>query len=834
MTPASTKPERPTLTSGNNLLDRPVVPKANTSPMLQNGRVLLKRSDASELSAESLNPFRPLTVLPSSNRSWASSPYSNRSPCSSTASLLSPPASEIDETEPPPFKSSAGDHVSLSMLERSDRGKKGRRNSARRWQSEKKMTESFGNGSRTRKPKRRRSRVNTIEATDAFAGGQLKLTSQSRRSSTLPKMEDPGRKQSLQQNKRRGSWWWRLRTVTVEDQANVGQLASKSQIKGNWLRTVQPGTASCIQDTVDHSDWASTSSVTNARRWSIMEDGAAAIPSFTTAFAPPPLSENLHGRASNEETQVSRTRKGVGSKVKSSAQGPNSGNCRRKGGESKRHRPDSPATITLRRASGVPKRRSTTRLSYPPTIRSLLQDAMDDLNKNGPPLLSSELQSSRRSKSPTPTVSSSPTSTCHGPSSAGTGTEENLIQSRPGEAVDDTRTPILPRQIFTAEPATTFTHVQVATPIMTESTGGLDVSTAHHRLSTTQTVQARNSIYEIIWNDNEASTSPDSSIQTTPKPDALPERSIASSGSSSLNGNSDEISHLPSDSAAFDLVHAGNSMGSRVSETIKDESFAEWNWTTKRRLSASGTIENSTDVNKGKDALSSTIANLKKDDDRPTPVLIVQSVQSFPPLLDRRSTQDWITPCLIDLNDPHAGRIPGYRAPSSPSPAEISTSDSLDAQVKIASHPSASTIISRGKRRSSIQSHFSAPQRITDNTKIGYALGASSGMRRRSVHIPRKRSARRLSFTTGANPLASSPTSTHANPLLMLSDAATSRESNSVNKADLVAPHIDSSEIRSHTTGLETEESEDELYPSMDDATDSSEVQRYDGVSDGS
>ncbi|KAI9700873.1 MAG: hypothetical protein M1836_002243 [Candelina mexicana] len=828
MIPTSSKSARPALTSlpsVDSVLNKPVAPRVNTSPLLPHGRALLNRLDASELSVDSLNPFRPLTIFPSSSRSIGTSLYSQGSRGSSTASLyLSPPASERDEIEAPPYRPNADDCVSLNMTEGFKRGKKARRKSSRRWQSEDIVTDVLGEDGRTPRRRRRRSQFSIRVARDPSAADQPKFVSRSRRSSTTPNSAHYASEKSTAQGKRRGSWWWRLRTSTAEEEANFDQKASKSQIRGNWLRTVQPTTDLRIQDSVSHSGFSGTIYTTNTRRCSTIQDGTAAIPSFTTAFAPPPLSEKVLKQDSDEGNDEDHTTQWSDRSSQRKARG------RRKGDEVKKRWTESPATITLRRASGVPKRGLTKMLSYSSTIQPRLQDAMDDVKKSGPPLLSAGLQSPPRSKSPTSTVYSNAMPPYFKTYSAGTGNEENLIRSRQGEADEHTEIPTLPRQILTAEPATTFTHVQVATPIVTQSISGSEASSVHRRQSTTQTVQARGSVYEIIWNDNDSSSSFDLSDQTTPKPDAP---LIPSSDMSSLNRNPDELSGLTFDNPTFDLVYYGDNSGPMNSAAKQDKAFTEWDWTNKRRRSLSRTTAINTEVNMSINTSLNTSTVPREEDGRPTPVLVIQSVHSFPPLLDRRSTQDWITPCLIDLNDPKAGRDCDYKASSSPFTAEISTSDSLDAQMRIASLSSDPTILSTDNRGSSVQSSFSAPQQLADKTKFGYALGASSGMRRRSVQIPWNRSARRLSFTTGANPLATSPTSTHANPLLMLSDATTSREGGFIANADLVAPHTNNAEVRSRTRGLETRESEAESYPSMDIATDSSEVPRYENVSGG-
>ncbi len=835
MKTANIKSERPASIPTNSLLNRPVNLRADSSPLLQHGRALHIRSDTSELSANSLAPSQPLIAFPPSHRTWDSSPYSHGSACSSTASLyLGPPPSETDNTEAPPFKPFADDGVSLSMVEGSRRFRKARRKSSRRWQSEGILTEPPGDEARIRRQQRRRSRVDAREATRTSIEGRQKFANQSRRSSTAPSTATRGPKQPFQNSNRRGSWWWRLRTITIGDDAVVDQLASKSQIRGNWLRTVQPATDLSAQENFGQSEFSSTTTVTTTRRWSSIQDGAAAIASLTTAFAPPPLSENFVTQPSSHETQESQTWEWVGRNVSDSAREHRKRRLHREGGEARKRWTESPATITLRRASGAPQRRSSTTFSYPSTIQSRLQDAMDDLTKNGPPLLSSELQSSRQSKSPATTVSSNSTSPDHRSLSAGRGIGESLIQSRQGEAADPHATPTLPRQILTAEPATTFTHVQVATPIATGFTGAQEVSMAHHQLSTTQTVQARSSVYEIIWNDDYSSDSPDSSDRTPPESKEQPLGPISSHSDIDLNSTStDKHPDVPSDQLASVQSRLGSTVGSRNSKVHNCEPFAKWGWTANRRRSIPTTIENTPEVAVSDIPVSSASDFFENDDNVTAPVLVVQSVQSFPPLLDRSSTQDWITPCLIDLNDPLAGRTSDYEHPSSPSVAEISASDSLDAQMKLASPASDPMTIPRNKRGSIVQSHFSAPQRLADNTKTGYALGASSGMRRRSVQVPRKRSSRRLSFTTGANPLASSPTSTHSNPLLMLSDAAPSQEGDSTTKSHLVAPHTDSGVVKSRTTGLQARGSEDEPYPSMDSATGSLEVQRYDSVNEG-
>ncbi|KAI9779885.1 MAG: hypothetical protein M1835_004618 [Candelina submexicana] len=832
MIPTSSKSARPAVTSlppVDSVVNKPVAPRVNTSPLLTHGRALLNRSDASELSVDSLNPFRPLTTLPSSSRSLSTSLYSQGSRGSSTASVyLSPPASERDETEAPPYRPNADDRVSLNMTEGFKRGKKARRKSSRRWQSEDRVTDALGEDGRTPRRRRRRSQFSIRVARDPSAADQPKFVSRSRRSSTTPNSASYASKESTAQGKRRGSWWWRLRTSTAEEEANFDQTASKSQIRGNWLRTVQPTTDLRIQDSVSHSGFSETIYTTNTRRCSTIcstiQDGTAAIPSFTTAFAPPPLSEKVLRQDSDEGNNEHLTIQGSDRSSQRKARG------RRKGDEMENRYIESPATITLRRASGVPKRGLTKMLPYSFTIQPWLQDAMDDVRKSGPPLPSTGLQSPHRSKSPTSTVYSNAMPPHFRPYPAGTGNEENLIRSRQREADEHTEIPTLPRQILIAEPVTTFTHVQVATPIVTESISGSEASSVHRRLSATQTVQARSSVYEIIWNDNDSYSSFDLSDQTTPKPDTA---HIPSSDMSSLDRNPDELSGLTFDNPAFDLVYYGGNSGPMNSAAKQDKAFAEWGWTNKRRRSLSRTTAINTEVDRSINTSSNTFTVPKEEDGRPTPVLVVQSVQSFPPLLDRRSTQDWITPCLIDLNDPKAGRDCDYKASSSPFAAEISTSDSLDAQMRIASLSSVPTILPTDDRGSSVQSSFSAPQQLADKTQFGYALGASSGMRRRSVQIPWNRSARRLSFTTGANPLATSPTSTHANPLLMLSDATTSRGGGFIANADLVASHTNNAGVRSCTRGLERRESEAESYPSMDVATDSSEVPSYEHVSSG-
>ena len=217
------------------------------------------------------------------------------------------------------------------------------------------------------------------------------------------------------------------------------------------------------------------------------------------------------------------------------------------------------------------------------------------------------------------------------------------------------------RHSVTADFALTYTDVQPTLFPCSNSPGQQAlVAMGGHRKPSRSKVQTRSSVHEIIWaKDDSPNSAASYNFDLIKSASLSPVTDRGSVGQGSLSVPTSSVQALqkvfPPKSATFPRA-ISEDIGP-INDSSPHRAFSGWSW-------QPDTIRESlkTGRNQGLDNISS-----KGFDSQPAslPELKVQvesamsgldTVESFPPLLNRKRTLDWQRLPLVDLNDPRAGR----------------------------------------------------------------------------------------------------------------------------------------------------------------------------------
>lgn len=265
---------------------------------------------------------------------------------------------------------------------------------------------------------------------------------------------------------------------------------------------------------------------------------------------------------------------------------------------------------------------------------------------------------------------------------------------------------------------------------------GTSVSSQKRRTSTIR-IKSRSSIHQIIWAEDANANTSSGSSSSFPSP-----IEAKSAGPSLIAGNMPyaEITHSLPASPGYMLAPSGPGCS-------LEENIFEWSW--------SKHSDRVLDENRSFDP--PQISPVEEASSRPSrrrpSVSKDSSVESFPPLLDRKNTTEWRTAPLGDINDPMIGKG-GKWMPVMEKTEEHLEGDQgnprrwrdehfedtqLDAEVEF-EHGNLSGIGTTGaadqdedelygciKRRAN--SHPFAPARLAERGRVGSSLGASNHKR---------------------------------------------------------------------------------------------------------
>ena len=265
----------------------------------------------------------------------------------------------------------------------------------------------------------------------------------------------------------------------------------------------------------------------------------------------------------------------------------------------------------------------------------------------------------------------------------------------------------------TADTAVTLTDVHVAPGTFSVDPRSRKASIASRRLSVVQ-VMSRKSVHEIVWREDESTSDSGSSKMISPKRDELSSRvaSIIEEDQMIASKRSRSTSLKDNGLPGLDL---GPSFG-------VDENLLQWSWEMSSPSPGSSEPDNKLQSARPEwkcshDMEEASSSRTLKRKDRQSSVSAISSVQSFPPLGDRRSTAEWRQTPRADLNVPFAGRRKQLRAHAN---------TGFDGQGDMQAVIMGWAANQRGTKMRKLGSHPYAPARIMVSGKVGSSVGASS------------------------------------------------------------------------------------------------------------
>ena len=308
-------------------------------------------------------------------------------------------------------------------------------------------------------------------------------------------------------------------------------------------------------------------------------------------------------------------------------------------------------------------------------------------------------------------------------------------------SISQIRKATIRRTSVVAVPTMTFTDIHVA-----PGTFATEVAPQHTPIDTVDPLrrisvvhfQSRDSVHEVIWREDE--TTSGSSQATNSRSSTSPQRpsradtlkqdhrkssrphtrasktippgvSSSSSTSPPLRKASDGVFHWAWNNLSTSAFTRSQS-ASRLNES---------NINVEERKSDPGSSALSSDVSAGL-ARNSELISVSDPDSANSQARNPTTIQSFPALLTRNTTSDWISP-LADLNDPLAGRDP-KAAHQGSGWTGVPRAGTRRASVVFEDAPAG-----EGRPGGKLVSHPTAPARVGVRGSVGSSLGMSSHRR---------------------------------------------------------------------------------------------------------
>ena len=625
----------------------------------------------------------PLSPLPSPSPN-RSSPHGTISPNSSQSSLyLSPPLTD-SELEEVPYKASAGDRISLDMHNTRKRRRKSRC---------KQKPQSLAVVGRDRPP-------NQLWPIKEFHESRpqrkpLVLRGNFNGDSGSPEIESI-RSRLLKAPQNEGS-------ISVRSKSGPRDTLQKSNPTRKRASTMRRAQRR-------NGDKGSTEIPKKRRRWTLLGDGLppstslaivhagchsedkvailARIRSNETARPPPPTKKN--------STWIIRALR--------------DGSRRRKSSHGQKY--DTPATITLRKASKIyqcekvsPEHNGPTPqvhhslVTAQPTLESGFSDSKESGNRPATNRVASAI-SNISGDAPVPTT---------------------ITLATIGREPQDRAW--IRRPTITAETALTFAEVHTSPKVFLS--GG--ASSRKHSLLVQDTirrssvVQIRSggSVHEIIWDKNDTPSTGSWNSRDTMSPDVLSTtarndldgkvatRSAWQHGLQS--GGQSESDHFQDPTIEAKLFGTSD-------EPQAAEKILCWSW---GKADAGSTPDAPFGAAEADEPVPAPVPSSSRDKARKRNQSLIISpiigVESFPPLLNRNSTYEWIRAPFVDLKDPMAGR--DGTAPVD-NPLSQSTPDDTKAEART---------------RKTTQAELNSISKSRKSSRVGEAIGTSQGHRRPSA-----------------------------------------------------------------------------------------------------
>ncbi|KAL8825497.1 MAG: hypothetical protein Q9191_004382 [Dirinaria sp. TL-2023a] len=211
------------------------------------------------------------------------------------------------------------------------------------------------------------------------------------------------------------------------------------------------------------------------------------------------------------------------------------------------------------------------------------------------------------------------------------------------QADSPTPTPCLPSiqpRTLPTETAVTFSSVHPAAMNSPTKRRSRNTSvSSHQRRTSTVQIRSRSSVHQIIWVEDEKTTASSDSSR-----ESISSIHTQNAGSVQLSGNVTSLQRSRSAPAS-----PGYKVASHGPQHSHEENIFEWSW------SAHPTSGADTDLRADPPPVSPVEQAPRQQSRRRPSVSKDSSVESFPPLLERKDTTEWRRAPLGDINDPMGG-----------------------------------------------------------------------------------------------------------------------------------------------------------------------------------
>ena len=278
-----------------------------------------------------------------------------------------------------------------------------------------------------------------------------------------------------------------------------------------------------------------------------------------------------------------------------------------------------------------------------------------------------------------------------------------------------------------AEPATTFTDVYTAPQTFASIPYSRERSSStltKIRRTSTVKIKTRTSVHEIIWRENGDSSGSSSQGSTSPTRKSRPSEAVDTTAPTTP-----KATVAPRSVPQTPKWHLENP----ELQTLPEENIFDWSWNGQQIVTASRShspidTPNLIPLPHSAPATPPRRRSISKESRD-------SSVESFPPLLDRKDTNEWRRAPLIDLHDPTAGRVTRVWLPQiTPQNTPVAGSSdegptTTDNEERRQSMDGADREEGEGEPRRRSSAHPFALARLGPRGSVGSSLGASSHKR---------------------------------------------------------------------------------------------------------
>jgi len=585
---------------------------------------------SSDSTAKPPRPMRvatsPLVPLPRSS-TIRSSPHGSLSPNGSQSSLcLSPPLTD-SEPEEAPYRPSASDRISLDM----HNTRKGRRKFRYRQSPQPWAVVGRDRPSNQLWPIKElyqsRPQKTLLASRDSLSGdsGSFKVKAIRSRLQKTPQI--------------RGS-------TSVRSKGGPQNTLQESK-----LPRKRASTMSRARSRRSNEENGSKEVPNKRRRWTLIGDGLSPSTSLATAVAGRHSEDKAALLAHTWPTGTARpsppTRKDSTRRNWAFREG----SRRRKSSQGQKY--DTPATITLRKASKIYQCEKRPSISDEPAA----QAHQSQIGAQST-LIAGLTDSAEAGNQPSPKQATSAVSNTYGDGISTRTVTLAAIGREPWNRA------WIRRPTITAEPALTFAEVHTS-PKIFPSAGSSSRKHSHLATDTmrrTSAVQIRSggSIHEIIWDKDDTPSTRSSHSNETLSPVVLPTTTRNNSDDKVTTRSSSQLglqigNHSESD--YFQNLTTNATLFSTADEPRAAAKILSWSWAKADEgippNAPLGSVKAEDPIPAPVPACSKTKARRRNQSWDTSPIL---GIQSFPPLLDRNSTYEWIKAPLVDLNEPMGGR----------------------------------------------------------------------------------------------------------------------------------------------------------------------------------